>query len=1367
MIANVAAGRYTVTVNDANGCIASVVTANVGQPAPLAAEIASSGNLTCYDAGDGVISVMNVRGGTAPYFYSLDGENFGNVSGMFEGLSAGTYTVTIQDNNGCTLNLTRTLTQPNQILGTVQFKANIACYGLTDGKIAVSAAGGTGSASGFLYSLDNPAGPYSTVSTFDGLTKGDHIVYIQDLGNNCITGLRETIVEPAELRFTSEPSVTNISCQGFPTATITAYAEGGTTTNASGDYIPYSYKLGGGVFGSTNVFNSLAPGNYDVIVRDHNLCTDTARVTVLSGLNARVTVTPASCFGGNDASVNVMGLGGRAPYSYSIDGGPFQNNGVFSGLSARDYQIRAMDSQGCMFSQTVSVGSRASVAPAISASHTARCEGFLVTLNASTNLGAGASVNYQWLNNGAAIAGATGSTYVTGVSGAYTVRVTNLATGCSETSPAQNITIWPDPRTVITTAVPGAPIEFCKGNKVELLANTAQVPGPIFNWYKDGVFVQGGIDRVYTAFETGNYTCVVVTANGCTNESAPFQVIVHQIPEAHIYTPAKNVICPNETIRLQGSRDTQWSYVWNLNGNPIANTNDYNFNATQAGRYTITITNQVTGCRATSPATELIANPLAFTTASNQPSGCGAADGQIMITATGNVGMPAYSVNGSGFVDFSGMTTVSGLTSGAYAINVRDAQCTVSQSVDLDVASPVVTSILGINYNYMDIAWSNIPDARYNIQYRVVGSETWSSIENLANNISAFDGAPVPSVRIQNLQHQSRYEIRIQATCSGDFESTWSPVERVTTPRQITGRCFMPANIYVNLDANDEQGAWAYWTVPVGGELNPVCYDLQYRVKGTSNWFSLRVDDTQIPYRLRNLLTSTTYELRMRTNCVTCPGSEEARLSWYSPIIEFTTTNLCPEAGDLTLNGGTATETVCGMLELKVDNLTHQDNMTYQWIYSNDGGLNFNNADGDANNTTYMAMETGYYAAIVTIGNCEPVTTAPIDLRVNQIPGVNSEIVAHVTCYQSANGALRAGCTGDNNVCLDRNGNPDYQFSVNGINWQDDGLFENLTAGNYTVYVRKKSTGCSSTFTHPVYTTITEPGLPEFDLEWPGAGNIDITWTQVPGAAGYRIAYRILGTGDNAWSYLPVDLPYNPNTSTNITRTITDLQRNGTIYEVRIQTRCAFDNSLGVWTESQTVVVDPQDPFLGCVTPGGVFISNVSLTSARINWQPTSQASSYIVEYREFGDPSFTRINNVMGTSYTITGLMPGSQYYVRVIARCSNVQNDISSTSVTLLFAASLPKAGIASEGENFNTISVYPNPNKGNFNIDFTVVEAGTAEIQLIDVNGRVVYNTTIDTQIGDNSFPVELTNTLPGMYVLQVKQGNSQKTVKVSIN
>ena len=94
---NLVAGTYQVTVTDANGCTVTGATQTITEPALIAinAQIQLE---TCADAKDGRIELTLV-GGTAPYQYSWDHGATGPVA---TGLGAGTFRVTVTDQNGCT-----------------------------------------------------------------------------------------------------------------------------------------------------------------------------------------------------------------------------------------------------------------------------------------------------------------------------------------------------------------------------------------------------------------------------------------------------------------------------------------------------------------------------------------------------------------------------------------------------------------------------------------------------------------------------------------------------------------------------------------------------------------------------------------------------------------------------------------------------------------------------------------------------------------------------------------------------------------------------------------------------------------------------------------------------------------------------------------------------------------------------------------------------------------------------------------------------------------------------------------------------------------------------------------------------------------
>ena len=91
-----AAGNYTITVKDANGCTATTNQVTIVTPPPLQLGVGEA----CTNGTEGSITVT-ASGGTGTLTYSKDGTNF-QASNVFTGLTAGNYTITVKDANGCT-----------------------------------------------------------------------------------------------------------------------------------------------------------------------------------------------------------------------------------------------------------------------------------------------------------------------------------------------------------------------------------------------------------------------------------------------------------------------------------------------------------------------------------------------------------------------------------------------------------------------------------------------------------------------------------------------------------------------------------------------------------------------------------------------------------------------------------------------------------------------------------------------------------------------------------------------------------------------------------------------------------------------------------------------------------------------------------------------------------------------------------------------------------------------------------------------------------------------------------------------------------------------------------------------------------------
>ncbi|SIQ71606.1 SprB repeat-containing protein, partial [Chryseobacterium indoltheticum] len=190
-----AAGNYTVTITDIIGCT-TTATATITQPTAISGTTVVT-NIACNGGSTGAIN-LTPTGGSAPYTFNWGG---GITTEDRTGLSAGTYTVTITDANGCSGTVTATVTQPTAMSATVS-QTNVSCNSGSNGTAGIVVAGGTAP---YTYSW-SPSG--GTAATATGLLAGTYTVTVTD-ANACTLTRTVTITQPTAISGTTV--VTNIA----------------------------------------------------------------------------------------------------------------------------------------------------------------------------------------------------------------------------------------------------------------------------------------------------------------------------------------------------------------------------------------------------------------------------------------------------------------------------------------------------------------------------------------------------------------------------------------------------------------------------------------------------------------------------------------------------------------------------------------------------------------------------------------------------------------------------------------------------------------------------------------------------------------------------------------------------------------------------------------------------------------------------------------------------------------------------------------------------------------------------------------------------------------------------------------------------
>lgn len=316
-------GEYIIVVIDANGC-ALELNATVAVNTLMVNAFLES-DVTCFDVNDAQISVA-VSGGTPPFQYSLDGENY-QAENTFSNLSPGTYTVTVLDDEGFTQTTnTITVSNPPELTASVAVEENT---------ITVSANGGT---EPLLYQLNGMTPQDEPV--FAELPNGEYTITVID-ANGCTQSFTETI--SINTLVVSIELLNDISCFNVNDASITANVSGGTP--------PYQYSLDGVNYQTEGTFTGLAAGTYTITVLDaEGFMQQTGAVTVTNPAALMMNVVV------DESTISISAGGGTGDLEYSIDGLNFQPESVFPDLPDGVYQVTVRDENGCAIIMEAIIG---------------------------------------------------------------------------------------------------------------------------------------------------------------------------------------------------------------------------------------------------------------------------------------------------------------------------------------------------------------------------------------------------------------------------------------------------------------------------------------------------------------------------------------------------------------------------------------------------------------------------------------------------------------------------------------------------------------------------------------------------------------------------------------------------------------------------------------------------------------------------------------------------------------------------------------------------------------------------------------------------------------------------------------------------
>ena len=324
------AGTYTFTWTEDNGggCVSSDDVIVTFSNLSYVDNVVQS---TCGNA-DGEIN-LTASNGIAPYQYSIDGGASFQANGSFLNLFSGTYNVVIQDDIGCQVSATVTITDQGGPVINSTIANDVLCQGFCDGTIAINATGAT------QFSIDNGV-TFQSINTFNGLCVGTYDIVVQD-NFGCQAIDQVVINQPAIL--SSTIIGVDVLCFGQCTGEINIAAQGGTG--------PYQYSIDGINFSLNSNNNGLCAGNYSVIVQDANGCQTTPQPITISEpplLSMTLGVTDETCFGACDGMINTIPAGGTGPGTYTYSWTPTIGNvPLATNLCVGAYSLTVTDANGC------------------------------------------------------------------------------------------------------------------------------------------------------------------------------------------------------------------------------------------------------------------------------------------------------------------------------------------------------------------------------------------------------------------------------------------------------------------------------------------------------------------------------------------------------------------------------------------------------------------------------------------------------------------------------------------------------------------------------------------------------------------------------------------------------------------------------------------------------------------------------------------------------------------------------------------------------------------------------------------------------------------------------------------------------------
>jgi hypothetical protein len=352
-ITGLTAGVYSVQVTDGQGCV-KVETATIENLPPVGFGSFDVTEPNCF-ANDGQI-ILNITGGTSPYYYSAStGVILISYSDQFvlSGLSSGSYGFTVTDAALCRFSVSTSIQSPNSLTSVNVISQNSFCSD-GQGSITVELVGGIPN---YTYSLVYPTGNVvnivstQTAQIFSNLSGGTYTIIVGDQGG-CVYQEEVDIVTVEKFDF--YVYTTGSTCNN-PFGSVKILIQDGATS-------PFTYSIDGipqisNTILSSVTFNNISVGQHTVTVTDFDGCSITRPFVIGTTDPVNFSLYSTSCGDGNDGVLTAFISSGVPPFTFiwsdNVPGNPQQIS--VTGLTGGTYSLIVIDSNGCSLARTTEI----------------------------------------------------------------------------------------------------------------------------------------------------------------------------------------------------------------------------------------------------------------------------------------------------------------------------------------------------------------------------------------------------------------------------------------------------------------------------------------------------------------------------------------------------------------------------------------------------------------------------------------------------------------------------------------------------------------------------------------------------------------------------------------------------------------------------------------------------------------------------------------------------------------------------------------------------------------------------------------------------------------------------------------------------